>query len=48
MADGKPPWWRWFEPPDWFPVWLHLLTCTYCRGFRAHVREQRREAAMPP
>jgi hypothetical protein len=36
MTDtSKPPWWVWFEPPTWFPRWLHLLTCTYCRGLRA-------------
>ena len=39
MAD-RPPWWRWYEPPRWFPDWLHLRTCTFCRGMMAHLREQ--------
>ena len=39
----KPPWWRWYEPPRWFPGWLHRRTCTFCRGMSRHVREQRRE-----
>lgn len=39
-ANGRPPWWRWFEPPRWWPKWLHLQTCTYCRGVRAHFRSE--------
>jgi hypothetical protein len=31
----RPPWWQWFEPPQWFPKWLHVLACTHCRGLRA-------------
>jgi hypothetical protein len=34
----KPPWWRWFEPPAWWPGWLHRITCTHCRGLAAYVR----------
>ena len=39
---GQPPWWRWFEPPPWFPKWLHLLTCTYCHGLRRYGCELKR------
>ena len=35
MASRKPPWWAYFEPPRWFPGWLHLLTCTHCRNISA-------------
>lgn len=37
-----PPWWAWYEPPRWFPKWLHLMTCTFCRGMGAHLREKGR------
>jgi hypothetical protein len=37
---SRPPWWRWYEPPRWFPGWLHLRTCTFCRGITRYVREQ--------
>ena len=38
-VTGKPPWWRWYEPPGCWPGWLHKLTCTYCRGFARYVRK---------
>lgn len=45
MADPrKPPWWRWYEPPRWFPGWLHMLTCTYCRGIVRYCRDEERKA----
>ena len=34
----KPPPWRWYEPPRWFPAWLHRLTCTFCRGMSTYGR----------
>ena len=37
-APGQPPWWRWFEPPLWWPDWLHKLACTYCRGLRRYAK----------
>jgi hypothetical protein len=37
---SRPPWWRWYEPPRWWPKWLHVRTCTHCRGASAWVREQ--------
>lgn len=46
MSGGtsrKPPWWRWYEPPRWFPKRLHLLTCTFCQGISAYVRDQDRQ-----
>jgi hypothetical protein len=45
MSDtaGPPPWWRWYEPPRWFPDWLHMRTCTFCRGGMRWVRQQERE-----
>lgn len=42
-GNGKPPWGRWYEPPRWFPAWLHLHACTFCRGMNGYVREQARE-----
>ena len=42
---GKPPWWRWYEPPGCWPGWLHKLTCTYCRGFARYVRKLERGAS---
>ncbi len=42
--QSKPPWWRWYEPPPWWPGWLHALTCTHCRHLARHVRELRRSA----
>lgn len=35
-ANGRPPWWVWFEPPKRWPGWLHGLTCTHCRGLRRY------------
>jgi hypothetical protein len=42
MSNAKPPWWRWYEPPRWFPNWLHMRTCTFCRGIVRYCREQER------
>lgn len=39
-----PPWWRYYEPPRWFPAWLHRLACTHCRGLNRYGREQLRAA----
>lgn len=39
---GPPPWWHWFEPPRWFPGWLHRAACTWCRDMSRYVREQER------
>lgn len=38
-VSNKPPWWRWYEPPRWFPDWLHMLACTHCRGISRYVRK---------
>jgi hypothetical protein len=38
------PWWRYYEPPRWFPDWLHRLACTHCRGIVRYCRDyERRE-----
>ena len=42
---GKPPWWVWYEPPRWFPAWLHRATCTYCRGMAGYARDLKRGRA---
>jgi hypothetical protein len=42
IAHQKPPWWVWFEPPQWWPRWLHEATCTFCRHGRKWVKEQAR------
>jgi hypothetical protein len=36
---GRPPWWRYYEPPRWFPDWLHMLVCTHCRATMRYLRE---------
>jgi hypothetical protein len=41
-TNGPPPWWRWYEPPRWFPRWLHLAACTHCRAMSRYVRDQER------
>jgi hypothetical protein len=41
---GPPPWWRYYEPPRWFPAWLHRLACTHCRGLNRYGRQQLRAA----
>lgn len=44
MSNAKPPWRRRHEAPLWLPEWLHLRTCTFCRGIVRYRREQLRTA----
>jgi hypothetical protein len=45
--NGRPPWWVWFEPPRWWPRWLHLRACTFCRGRVAYIDREEATDATP-
>lgn len=47
-VTGPPPWWRYYEPPRWFPRWLHRLACTHCRGLERYGRQLMREWRTGP
>jgi len=36
----KPPWWRWYEPPSWWPGRLHAATCTHCRHLARYHKDR--------